>query len=93
MGENVQSHTVVIRDRKNAEFTGVCEVENFHEAEISLSCVCGAVVIEGSGLKIESFSVETGKMEITGSITGLFYYEKPDKSGMRRGGLFARHQK
>ncbi len=93
MCENIQSHLVLIRDRQKAELSGVSEVENFNDTEISLSCVVGALVIEGDGLKIENFSVETGKMEITGCITGLFYYEKSDKSGARRGGLFARRQK
>ncbi len=93
MSENVHSHVVVIRDKAKAELSGICEVENFHESEITLLCESGAVVIEGVGLKIDSFSVETGKIEITGCIGGIFYLEKSDKSGARRGGLFSRRPK
>lgn len=93
MSESTQSHSVIIRDRKRAELSGICEVENFNDTEIDLLSLSGAVVIEGDSLKIESFSVETGKIEIIGSITGLYYYEKTDKSATRRGTLFARRQK
>lgn len=90
--EGMQSHSIMIRDRKRAELSGISEVENFNDTEIDLLCAAGAVVIEGESLKIESFSVETGKIEIVGCITGVFYYEKSDRSGVRRG-LFTRRQK
>ncbi len=93
MSEGMQSHSVLLLDRSKAELSGISEVENFNDSEIELICPSGAVVIEGSALKIGSFSVESGRIEITGCITGLFYYEKSDRSGMRRGGLFSRRQK
>ncbi len=86
-------HSVTIQDQKHAELTGVSEVESFQETGIDLLCESGAIAIEGENLRIESFSVESGKISIDGKITGIFYYEKAVKSSSRGGGLFARRPK
>ncbi len=91
--EKSQSHSVTILDCKRAELTGICEVENFNETGIDLVSPMGGISIEGESLKIDHFSVDTGKIAICGKITGVFYYEKQDKSMTRRGGIFARRQK
>ena len=91
--ENSQSHSIYISDRNRAELSGVSEVESFNDTGIELLSGFGGISVEGDSLKIEQFSVESGKILITGHITGVFYYEKPDKSGVRRGSIFARHPK
>ena len=92
-GENNQRHSVLIRDRKFLELTGISEVENFNETAIDLISNCGAVAIEGENLRIESFSVESGKIVIEGTVTGVFYYEKQVKSSSGRGGFFQKRTK
>ncbi len=91
-GEN-SVHSVSIQQQKHAELTGISEVESFHETEIDLLYVNGAIAVEGENLKIESFSVESGKISIDGKITGIFYYEKNNRSSSGRIGLFARRPK
>lgn len=90
-GEN-SVHSVWIQQQKHAELTGISEVESFHETEIDLLYVNGAIAVEGENLKIESFSVESGKISIDGKITGIFYYAKNSRSPGRIG-LFARRAK
>ncbi len=91
--ENSQSHSVYMQDCKRAELSGISEVESFNETGIDLASCFGGISIEGDALKIEHFSVESGKIAITGHITGVFYYDKPDKNGAHRGGFFARRPK
>lgn len=91
--EKTRPHSVFIQDRSRAELTGICEVESFNETGIDLLSNDGAVVIEGEKLKIDQFSVETGKISIIGRITGIFYYEKQEKSALKRGGLFTHRAK
>ena len=88
--ETLQPHNVCIYDRKKAEMTGISEVESFHDAGITLLSGFGTISVEGEELKIDSFSVETGKICISGNITGLYYYEnaKPARSG-----FFSRREK
>lgn len=84
-----QSHSAFLYDRKKAELSGITEVESFHDSGIILASSLGEISIEGEELKIDSFSVESGKISISGHINGLFYYEKVKA----RGGLFSRHTK
>lgn len=91
--ENTRPHNVFIQDRSRAELTGIREVENFNDTGIDLLYHDGAIAIEGEALKIDQFSVETGKISVVGRITGIFYYEKQEKNAAKRGGLFARRQK
>ena len=88
--ETASQHDICIYSRKRAEMSGILEVESFQDTAIDLLCDFGSLSVEGEALKIDSFSVETGRITISGTITGLYYYEKA-KPG--KGGLFARRQK
>ena len=79
-----QTHSVCIFDCARAELCGISEVKSFHDEEILLHSSYGEISIEGEGLKIDNFSVETGKISIGGKISGLLYYEKhtPVKNGL-----------
>ena len=74
--QTIHPHSVFIQDRSRAELTGICEVESFNETGVELISHDGAIVIEGESLKIDQFSVETGKISVIGRISGIFYYEK-----------------
>ncbi len=83
-------HSISLYNREKAEITGITEVESFHDTEILLACPFGDISIEGENLKIDSFSVESGKIIILGTVSGLFYFDKIKASGK---GLFARKAK
>jgi len=84
-----QPHSIFLTDRKKAEITGILEVESFQDSCIILSSSLGELSIEGEELKIDSFSVDSGKIIVTGSISGLFYYENTKPHS----GLFGRRGK
>ena len=90
MNGSSAEHHICIYNRKTADLSGITEVENFCETEINLRSPNGDITVEGENLKIESFSVESGKLCIAGDISGVFYYEKFRSA---KGGLFARRAK
>lgn len=75
---------VILTSRERMEISGVEEVERFTDGEIALVTSLGRAVVEGSSLKIESFSTERGALVIRGQIDG-FSYEEPVDEGERRG--------
>ena len=75
---------VILYSRKRMELSGVEEVESFTDAEIVLQTSLGRAVVEGSSLRIESFSTERGALVIRGEFDG-FSYEDPSEGGDRRG--------
>lgn len=79
-------HSILIQNRETAEITGILDVESYQEMGILLNSAQGEIAIDGSELKIESFSVESGRICITGRISGLYYNNQEKK----RGGLFSR---
>ncbi len=79
---------VCLFSRKSMELSGIEEVASFTESEITLSSVLGMIAIDGSNLKIESFSTENGELKIVGDIDGFYYFGKKDHTEKR--GLFAK---
>ena len=75
---------VILTSRERMEISGVEEVERFTDGDIALVTSLGRAVVEGSSLKIESFSTERGALVIRGQIDG-FSYEEPADEGERRG--------
>ena len=83
-------HSVCIYDCARAELCGISEVKSFHEEEVLLLSSYGEISIEGECLKIDNFSVESGKISITGKVTGLLYFEK---HSVAKNSIFARRTK
>ncbi len=71
--------TVVIKDRKSITLDGVESIDAFDESYISLSTNLGKMIIEGSSLKVENLSKESGEIYITGHINSIFYTEEKAK--------------
>ena len=76
------SHTPTLTDRKRLSLSGVEEVDAFDEETVTLSTVGGALVIRGSGLKINKLSLDGGELLVEGKIDGLDYAGENEK---RRG--------
>jgi sporulation protein YabP len=80
-------HSVCIRNRQLAELDGIREVVNFDETGILLLSSDGELSIEGEGLRIDRFSVESGHVTVVGKISALYYTER--KTNGRRS-IFSR---
>ncbi len=80
-------NNISIFDRQKAELTGIYDVVGFSDTTVVATCKSGNISIDGSGMKIESFDSSTGKLCVTGSINGLFYYggvEKEKRNKLRK---------
>ncbi|MBR6918670.1 MAG: YabP/YqfC family sporulation protein [Clostridia bacterium] len=76
---------ICIYDRKRAELTGICDVVEFSEDLLILSCADGNISIEGSSMKIERFDCDSGKLSVTGTIDGFqFYNDAPSGKKSKR---------
>ncbi|MDD7515569.1 sporulation protein YabP [Ruminococcus flavefaciens] len=75
-----QNQNIILENRKNLSISGITDVDSFDEKEISLYTQLGELTIQGRELHIDSMSVETGDMTITGDIWAIIYGDK-DKKG------------
>ncbi|MBO4523476.1 MAG: sporulation protein YabP [Ruminococcus sp.] len=71
---------MILENRKSLSISGITDVDSFDEKEISLYTQLGELTIKGRDLHVDTMSVETGDMTITGDIWSLIYGDK-DKKG------------
>ena len=79
-------HNVILEERKKLSVSGVENVESFDETEIVMQTNKGMLTVRGSDLHIGKLSVDTGEVNIEGTIGELQYEEEVQTSG----GLFGR---
>lgn len=82
-----RKHSVSLENRGKMFVSGVENVMNFDDAGIVLMTVEGVLSIDGSELRITSLNLETGDVEIEGTVNGFFY----PASRTKRGGLFRKN--
>ena len=70
------AHSVSMTDRRRVELSGIREVESFDDTGIVLISELGDLTLEGEALKIDSFSVDSGKAAVSGKISALYYTDK-----------------
>jgi sporulation protein YabP len=76
-------HKLTLNQRKDLTVTGVTEVMSFEEDGAVLKTALGVLVIQGSGLKLKNMSMDAGQVDVTGTVTAL-YYQQPRTGGLRR---------
>ena len=72
-------HSLIIEDRKNLTVTGVTEVDNFNDEEITLYTSYGQVTIKGEGLQVSVLNTECGDVTASGKVNSVVYSEKFEK--------------
>ncbi len=81
-----KENDIFIYDRSRADLSGIDEVLEFSDTNITVSCKSGNISIDGSSLKISSFDSESGRLSVTGQLDSVIYFgEAPrDKKTKRR---------
>ena len=72
--------TLVLQGREKASLSGVEDVLRFDEEEIVCRTTLGELVLEGSSLRITSFSLDEGTLVLCGEISGIYYSDKKSKA-------------
>ncbi|MBE6655634.1 MAG: sporulation protein YabP [Ruminococcaceae bacterium] len=79
-----EGRTLIMQGREKVSLFGVEDVLRFDEEEVVCRTTLGELVLEGSSLRVTSFSLEEGTLALCGEITGLYYNDKKSKP---KGGL------
>lgn len=79
-----QPHKLILNERKNLTMTGVTEVLSFEEDGVVLKTPLGTLTVQGQGLKLRTLSPEGGQVEVSGTVTALFYQEPRQSGGWAR---------
>ena len=83
----IKIHSFYSENREGMKIRGVSEVLSFDEGGVSLDTPFGNMAVEGEGLRVTTLNTEEGVVEITGKISGVYYYDA--KPAAKRG-LFGR---
>ncbi|MBQ1463202.1 MAG: sporulation protein YabP [Ruminococcus sp.] len=75
-----KSHSIIIENRRSLTISGITDVDSFDEKAICLYTQLGELTIQGRELHIDTMSVETGDMTVTGDIWAVVYGDKDRKS-------------
>ena len=84
--EETVPHNITLSDRSRLTVSGVDSVESFDETSIVMTTVQGALIITGSGLHIETLSLDGGDLRVEGTVDSLTYEDERD----RREGFLSR---
>ena len=74
-----EERTLTLCGREKVSLAGVEDVLRFDEQEIVCRTTLGELVLEGSSLRITSFSLEGGTLVLCGEISGIYYNDKKSK--------------
>ena len=83
----VKSHSFSSRMRNGMYIDGVSDVISFDEGGVVLTTLCGNLAIEGELLHVTVLNISDGIVEISGKISGLYYFEDKPKG---KKGLFCK---
>lgn len=79
-------HHIILENRSAMSVSGVLNVDSFDEGSIILMTEMGTLSIIGEELHINRLNVDTGELQIEGSIERLEY----SADEVRKGGFFER---
>lgn len=78
-------HKLTLDERSRLTMTGVTEVVSFDDDAIVLRTSLGLLVVQGSGLKLKTLSLEGGQVAVDGRVSSLQYEEpRPERNLWQR---------
>lgn len=81
-------HNLILENRRLLTVSGVSDVDSFDEETVVLYTDIGELTVKGSDLHMNKLNVETGEVNIEGTIDQLSYREENPRSSS--GGLIGR---
>lgn len=72
-------HSLIIEDRRNLSVSGVTEVDNFNDEEITLYTCWGQLCIKGENLQLSVLNTDSGDVSASGKINSVVYSERLEK--------------
>lgn len=75
MTEEKLPHKLQMNDRRELTMTGVTEVVSFEDTAVVLKTSLGTLILQGSGLKLKTLSLDGGQVAVDGTISAMVYQE------------------
>ena len=72
--ETLMPHSVLLDNRSRMELDGILDVDSFTDVSIIANSTLGNIAIDGSDLKVDSFSSQTGKLVVKGNVDSFCYF-------------------
>ncbi|WP_246218435.1 sporulation protein YabP [Litoribacterium kuwaitense] len=69
-------HSVVMKNRKTLEISGVQQVDSFDNEEFLLVTTMGYLAIRGQNLQMKNLDVEQGHVSIRGKVYDVIYLDE-----------------
>lgn len=77
-------HKLTLDERSRLHLTGATEVVRFDEDLVELTTSRGALVVQGSELRLKCLSLDDGAVVIQGTISAVSYEEPRTRRGLFR---------
>ena len=78
-----KKQNLTLTNRKHLSLDGVIDVKNFDDMLICLETSLGKVSIEGEGIRITKYLMNTGEMSVDGVINAIIYNDvNTEKKGL-----------
>ncbi len=71
-----REHSFSSKNREGIKICGVLEVSSFDTLHVQMSTSCGGMVVEGEGLTVSVLDLDSGRVEIVGTVNGVFYFKE-----------------
>lgn len=81
--EEIKKSNISLENRKKLILTGVIEVIEFSDKEITLKTNLGNLDVKGENLKIDKLDVQNGDVIIRGIVSSMIYTNKTIKKKRR----------
>lgn len=75
MEERKLPHKLTLNERQELTMTGVTEVVSFEDTAVVLKTSLGTLILQGSGLKLKTLSLDGGQVAVDGTISAMVYQE------------------
>jgi sporulation protein YabP len=86
--ENNKIQNIILENRNRLNVTGVIDVLNFDEEVITVVTELGILIIKGSDLHLNRFSLDNTELSVEGEINSLSYSDK--KVGGKNESVFSK---
>lgn len=82
------AHHLILDNRKALTLSGVCDVDSFDDTVVVVYIDGGELTVKGNNLQIVRLSLETGEMQIDGTVESLTYADVTSRAAGFFGRLF-----
>ena len=85
---SIMPHRICLNERNELTVSGVKDVDSFDDMTVVVYTPLGELTVKGNGLHISRLNIESGDLELEGTVESLTYTESHTRSGGFFGKLF-----